>query len=275
MSNEHDDSEDVMFTIEVNGEELTVDELGDRIRAGMYAPEELPLTLPGRSIALAWLAVSLAPSNDSERPALYRRINIAVHPSGVALAATDSYWMCRAFVPFDGDHEHHEVPSLDEVPAWSFTIADVELRIRDLMRYVERITRPKKGEDDTYRSPVAVVFTRTTDFNPDIPTLDPTLSQPQVVVEIPGEERIISRESEIEYPNLAQLARFQPKSAEHLLFSPDLMTKAASAVARIGGGAIRIKPNTSGSVSFHAEGTVRSLHGILMPLADDSEEAEA
>jgi hypothetical protein len=227
------------------------------------------ITLPARELAVSWLAVSLAVGTDEERPALYRRVLVDIHPYGLALAATDSYWMCRSFVPFDGDHASWSPPTLDEVPTGSFTIADTELRVRDLMRYVERVTRPKKGEATTFRSAFDLVITRTTDYDPDVPTLDPSLSAPQVVVEIPGEERIIARESEVEYPNLASLARFQPATAKHLLFNPRLMAQAAAAVARTGAPAIKIEPTSAGGVAFSAAGTERHLHGILMPLRDD------
>jgi hypothetical protein len=214
----------------------------------------------------------LAVSDDDARPALHRRVLVDVHAYGVALAATDSYWMCRSFVPFDGDHGSWAPPTLDEIPVESFTIADTEYRVRDLMRYVERITRPKKGEDDTFRSEFPLVITRTTAFDPDVPTLDPSLSAPQVVVEIPGEERIIARESEVGYPQLAALARFQPASAQHLLFNPRLMSKAAAAVSRMGQESIKLEPTVGGAVAFSAADTDRHLHGVLMPLRDPDEE---
>lgn len=275
------DIDGVEMTIEHNGDEVTVEELAERIVLeppwrGVIAGDEFEqLVLPARETAVSWLAVCLAVGEDADRPALYRRVLVDVHRHGIALAATDSYWMCRSFVPFDGDHASWTSPTLDEIPVDSFTIADTEFRVRDLMRYVERITRPKKGEEDTFRSEFPIVVTRTTEYDPDVPTLDPSLSAPQVVVEIPREERIVARESEVGYPNLATLARFQPATAKRLLFNPRLIARASSAVNRVGSTAIKLEPTTAGGVAFTAEGTDRHLHGILMPLRDPDDEDPA
>jgi hypothetical protein len=262
------------FSIEHNGDVVTPAELIQRLADayGTNDDDSNTLVLPARETAVSWLAVCLAVSEDDARPALHRRVLVDVHSYGIALAATDSYWMCRSFVPFDGEHASWSPPTLDEIPEESFTIADTEYRIRDLMRYVERITRPKKGEADTFRSGFPLVITRTTEFDPDIPTLDPSLSAPQVVVEIPDTERIIARESEVGYPSLASLARFQPASAKRLLFNPRLISRAAAAVARVGSSAMKLEPMQSGAVAFTASNTDRHLHGVLMPLRDPDDE---
>ena len=273
------DTDDVDFTIiEHNGDVVTVDELARRVAGRLTDLEDVdpePLVLPARETAVSWLAVCLAVSDDDARPALYRRVLVDVHSYGIALAATDSYWMCRSFVPFDGDHGSWAPPTLDEIPVESFTIADTEYRVRDLMRYVERITRPKKGEADTFRSTFPLVVSRTTEYDPDVPTLDPSLSAPQVVVEIPGEERIIARESEVGYPSLASLARFQPATAQRLLFNPRLISRASAAVARVGSTSMKIEPTEHGAVAFTAADTDRHLHGVLMPLRDPDDEVPA
>lgn len=260
-------------TVELNGVDITA-ALTALASAGY--PTDIDdadrLVLPARETAVSYLAVVLAVSDDDARPALHRRVLVDVHAYGIAFAATDSYWMCRSFVPFDGDHGSWAPPTLDEIPLESFTIADTEYRVRDLMRYIERITRPKKGEEDTFRSEFPIVVTRTTAYDPDVPTLDPSLSAPQVIIEIPGEERIIARESEVGYPNLARLARFQPTTAQHLLFNPKLMSKAAAAVARVGSLAIKLEPTAHGAVAFSAGETDRHLHGVMMPLRDPDEE---
>lgn len=275
-----EDPDDVDMTIEYNGEEVTPNELADRIRpaitdllerSGEQAPDEMdPLVLPARDIALAWLAVQLAAGEDKDRHAIYRRVHVEVHSYGVTLSATDSYWLARAFVPFDGEHESWSPPTLDEIAPWSFTVADIEHRIRDLFRYVERATR-REDTDDYVPRIEHVLITRTDDYDPDVPTLDPSLSAPIVRVDLPGEERIIARESEIAFPNLNKLAKFQPQTARHMLFNPTLISRVASACQRIGSAGMRLTPTTAGSVGWEAE-SERDLSGILMPLRDDTEE---
>ena len=231
-----------------------------------------PLVLPGRALSLAWLAVSLAPSNDKDRPALYRRIVLEVHDYGVVFAATDSYWLARAFVPFDGETDAWTPPTFDEVVRGPrFVVADVEHRVRDLMAYVERRTRGCDDENSDAED-CTIVIARGRDYDPDVPTLDPTLSAPQVIVEIPGEERIIVRESEIDYPNLSKLARFQPKIARRLLFSPTLLGRVASAAQRMRAPALKITATSAGSVAWEALDGPGHLHGILMPLRDEEED---
>ena len=163
---EHDDLGDGLLagetmTIEHNGDVVTVDELARRIH-DRFDGDPAELVLPARETAVSYLAVVLAVSDDAARPAFHRRVLVDVHAYGIAFAATDSYWMCRSFVPFDGDHGSCSPPTLDEIPEESFTIADTEYRVRDLMRYVERITRPKKGEEATFRSEFPLVVSRTT-----------------------------------------------------------------------------------------------------------------
>lgn len=232
------------------------------------------IVMPARPFALAWLAVCLAAGSDKDRPALYRRVNIGVHDEGLVLAATDGYWLARGWVPFDGDSDDHPAPELDEVVPAAFTVADVEHRIRDLMRYVERRTR--KADDDDITPDLTVAITRFRDVDEDVPPLDPTLAAPTVLVELPGEERITARESEIEYPAIGKVARFQPQPTDDVLFSPRLMGLVTTAVQRFGAPALRMTATTQGSIAWRAAGCPgRVLHGVLMPLRDDVSEADA
>lgn len=262
-------------TVSLNGVELG--KISDIIAGFAGGVSGDTVVLPGRSVALGWLAASLAVSSDKERPALYRRVLVDIHADGVVLAATDSYWVVRTWVPFDGDITMSTFPTVDEVPEDRFVLADVELRIRDLMQYVERITRPKKDPDADVRE-VMVTFTRARAYDPDVPTLDPSLAAPQVLVEIPGEERIVARESESEYPNLGQLWRHErAQVSDSLLFSPRLVGLAASSVQRAGFGAMRLVPTKTAAVRFvpqwfNAAGHVCDLEGLLMPLRDDERE---
>lgn len=51
-----------------------------------------------RTLALGWLATSLASSNDDDRPALYRTVHVECFSTGMRLLATDSYMLLRSWI---------------------------------------------------------------------------------------------------------------------------------------------------------------------------------
>lgn len=235
------------------------------------------LVLPGRATALAWLAVSLACSDSADRLALYRSILIDIHPYGVTLAATDSYWLARAFVPFDNDFRSWHVPTLDEVPVDRFVLVDLDWRVRDLMRFIEKRTRgcddPNKEIDD-----IDLVVTRNVaaQIDTDTPSLDPSLMAPKVFVEIPGAERIIVTESELGYPELGKILRFTPTAAKRLRFAPSKIQSVSQACQRVGSLCVQMNPTKGGAIAWSADfgdfDQTAELSGLLMPLRSDDEE---
>lgn len=239
--------------------------------------DEDQILLPGRATSLAWLAVALACGTAEGQLALYHAIQVDVHRHGVTFAATDSYWLARSFVPFE-DASSAWVPSFDEAPVARFVVVDHDWRVRDLMRFIEKSTRgcdnPEKDVDD-----VDLVITRNAQHLVDTstPTLDPSLEAPKVFVEIPGSERIIVTESELGYPELGRLMRFQPKSALRLTFAPSKIQSVAQACQRVGSLGVKLNPTEGGAVAWEAdfgeyEPTVH-VSGLLMPLRDVDEES--
>lgn len=58
-----------------------------------------PVTLPARLFAAAWSNVSLASSQDDERPALFKTVCIEIHgPGEVRLVAADGYMILQSWV---------------------------------------------------------------------------------------------------------------------------------------------------------------------------------
>lgn len=236
--------------------------------------EAAGFVVPGRRFALAYLAVALATSSIKES-SLYRSVLVDVHGHGVILAATDAYWMARAFVPFDPAASASWVPRLEEVPADRFVIADTDWRVRDMLRYVEKRTR---GIDDPSKdvTDVDVAITRgvTIDPDPDVPMLDPTMGAPQILVEIPGEERIVVRESDAEYPPLESLARLDVAPKTRLRFPAQLVQSVAQACTRVGALAMKLNPTDKGPTAWEADysgadSVTVPLAGVLMPLRDE------
>ena len=111
-------------------------------------------TFDARHLARAWLAVTLASSSDKARPQLHRTVSIEAFPTGVRLAATDSYVLLRAWVPaLDCDDDPE--PDLDEAPLRTAVVMDPHRRAKSFLTHVLKLAT--KAEKDEF-APTVEVF---------------------------------------------------------------------------------------------------------------------
>lgn len=97
--------------------------------------EKLRLTVNGRLLAPAWLAVSLAAGTVKDDVMLYRATSVEFFREGLRLTACDRYMLLTAWVPALGA-EKDEPPGLDEGPQRTLVARDTALRARGLMNHV-------------------------------------------------------------------------------------------------------------------------------------------
>jgi hypothetical protein len=162
------------------------------------------ITLSGRTLSRAWLAVQLASSDDAARPVLYRSVHIEEFDTGVRLIATDSYWMSICWAPALQSNpfaEPHAKPGLFAVPVASATLNDDEWRVRDLFRHVAKVTKKPDNPDV-----IVHLDLETSSYDEAVPTLSPDLAAVRARVEIPGEQ-IQVRTCEIPFPDWRFLLR--------------------------------------------------------------------
>lgn len=160
------------------------------------------ITLSGRHLSRAWLAVQLACSDDPGRPVLYRAVHIEQFPTGLRLVATDSYWMSICWAPAvqtDPDAEPFTEPPLYAQPEAIATLNDDEWRVRDLFRHVAKVTKKPANPDVL----VSIDLEHST-YDENIPTLSPDLAATCARVMIPG-ETISTRTCEIPFPDYRRL----------------------------------------------------------------------
>lgn len=162
------------------------------------------ITLSGRTLSRAWLAVQLAASDDASRPVLYRAVNIEEFDTGVRLIATDSYWLSMCWVPAppaDPDGVPASEPPIYARPLTTATVNDDEHRVRDLFRHVAKVTKKSDAPDV-----MVTLDLETSTYDEAVPTLAPELAATVARVEIPGEQ-ISVRTCEIDYPDWRALLR--------------------------------------------------------------------
>jgi hypothetical protein len=160
------------------------------------------ITLSGRTLSRAWLAVQLAASDDPARPVLYRAVHIEEFDTGVRLVSTDSYWMSICWAPalqLDQFAEPYPEPDLSVPPNAIATLNDDEWRVRDLFRHVAKVTKKPDNPDV-----VVTIDLEHSTYNEDVPTLSPDLAAVTATVHIPGEQ-IQVRTCEIPYPDWRML----------------------------------------------------------------------
>jgi hypothetical protein len=117
---------------------------------------DAPLRFSGRAFSRAWGNVSIAASDDPERPVLYRAVLIEHYTGdGVRLVATDGYVLVRSWVPF---YAGQLEPGDDEAPAETIVVRDVDNRAQTLFKWVRSQT--KKADDDHPDMPVALSVRR-------------------------------------------------------------------------------------------------------------------
>ena len=144
------------------------------------------ITVSGKALSRAWLAVSTAASDDQDRWGLWRAVIVEEHHHGVRLIATDSYWMAWCWVPAYTVADDHVPPGLYSPPIQRAIVVDSEHRIRDLMKHVARTTRPKEALDEPVEIDLNAVLD---DDGP--PTLLPELAKAGARFELPSRERVL------------------------------------------------------------------------------------
>ena len=163
------------------------------------------ITLSARCLSRAWLAVQLASSNDEGRAILYRTVHVEVHDTGVRLVSTDGYWLAHCWVPawdelttISPDQgpagEGTEACEFDEAPNMVATVADVDHRVRDMMRFLVRATNAKGALDQ----PVEVDFAGRIEHD-DTPTLLPEWAERAVVFNLTTGERVVAENFDAEW----------------------------------------------------------------------------
>jgi hypothetical protein len=219
----------------------------------------------GSRFARAWLAASLAASNDAERPALHRTVCLERFlDAGYRLTSTDSYWTASAWVgdPVEPDEPHgalYDPPGRGEIPDRTVPIVDHELRIRDLMRFVARRTK----KIDAEHPDIPLTFTITRDRSDDIPTLDPLFDRDRVDVQIPAVEQVAGHVNEIEFVDVARFHwEFDPVDAKNLdrvQLAPGLLRKIATACDAVGANGCRF--------AFHGDSKKPISWDVVQPAA--------
>ena len=146
------------------------------------------IAVSGRAMSRAWLAVSLASSDDEQRTGLWRAVIVEEYPTGVRLVATDSYWMAWCWVPgYSEDPTTTTEPSIHAPAIQRAVVVDTEHRVRDLMKHVARATKPTDSLDE----PIELDLNALIDADTAQPTLLPELAKSSARFELPSRERVL------------------------------------------------------------------------------------
>jgi hypothetical protein len=117
---------------------------------------EMPaVTVNAYDLARTWLAVAIAQSDDSSRPALYRSTLVEWYPAGLRFVSTDSYVLFRGWLPFDGKARE---PALSRQPIGSVIVTDPDKRALNLLGFLRGET---KGEPEGKAEPIPVTLATT------------------------------------------------------------------------------------------------------------------
>jgi hypothetical protein len=96
--------------------------------------EKLLVTVNGRRLAPAWLAVNLAFGTHKDDALTWRTTAVEFHRDGLRLTCLDRYMVLTTWVPALGC-EKDDPPDLDEGGERTMVVRDVALRARSLMDY--------------------------------------------------------------------------------------------------------------------------------------------
>ena len=100
------------------------------------------------STAYAWAAVRLAASNDPNRPAMYRTVEIGQYPTGNLYTCVDGYSLLQAWVP-DLEWPWAPQPDTDEAPTAVIAAQDPDNVALDMIRRI-RSHKPAELEPGTF-----------------------------------------------------------------------------------------------------------------------------
>lgn len=160
------------------------------------------ITVSGRCLARAWLAVAHACSDDEARPVL-TAMRVEEYDDGLLLVATDSYWIAYCWVPGWDAVNDAGVPfascsggagsaslavAIDDfgLCVRAASVLDPDGRVRDLMSFLVRATKGKDAVDQ----PVIVDLESTIEPDEDEPTLLPEWAKPAARFELLSRERV-------------------------------------------------------------------------------------
>lgn len=231
----------------------------------------------GSRFSRAWLAVSMAASQDEAQAALFRVTCVERFDDGVRLTSTDSYWTATGWVGdlLDPDDVGSVAapPEVDELPERVVSVVDHELRIRGLMAFIAR--RTKKVNPLNPDVPVSFMVTR--DRSDVVPTLDPLFDRDRVDVEIPATEVVAGYVSDVEFVDVARFHwEFDPRRAkvlDRIQVSPGLLRKLAAACTAVGSEGCRLAFHGARKpVSWEAVPPAAvTLSGLVMPQRFDDD----
>lgn len=195
------------------------------------------ISLSGRALSRAWMAVQLAVSDDADRPALFRAVHVERYDIGVRLVATDSFWLARCWVP-GIDEEFEDEPGLGVLPDETGTLRDEDWRVRDLMKHIAKLTKKEDAADVEVQLDLGA-----RQYDEQVPTLSPELAPLRCSVEIPSRERVLATTVEVEYPNWRSLLLSFSASAggaSHTAMSGWMLDRLAKVARAVGAEAVSI-----------------------------------
>lgn len=173
--------------------------------------EPVHLQLPARRFAAAWHNVSLAASDDPERHALYRAVEIDCHPGfggadATRLTATDGHVLFTAALTHhtpDDDAAPYPLPTIEDAPSTSLVVRDPDRRCHALMAWILKAT---KDEDELHVSRRRTLVLRTeTAEDQAAPTLDPSLDRLHLVIDAGDEALALPIVETEKFPNWRSL----------------------------------------------------------------------
>lgn len=241
----------------------------------------MTLNLDPLSTAYAWAAVRLAASNDTNRAALYRTIEIGHYPDGELYTATDSYTLLQAWVP-SIDEPYAPQPGIDEAPMSSVAVCDPDNRALDLIRYI-RGHKPEEIEPGTFLR----YKQRRQGENSAQQPLTPEMSGNELVLDYAaGQETVAIPVNEHEYVDwrglVSSLGDRGPVSA--IAYS-DVILSTVSKLAKMLGCSVRfdfganslsaarivmLEPSVDERVSFELSGFVMPVHTVESAVSEAS-----
>ncbi len=159
------------------------------------------ITLSARCLSRAWLAVQFAAAGpDHPSAQLARAVHVEQYDTGVRLVACDGCWLAHCWVPaWDaletidatqaGAGTLAEDTQVGVTPYIKGTVRDVDLRVRDLMRFLHRATKPAESLDQ----PVTLDLAGAVE-DADHPTLLPEWAERAAIFTLTSGERVVAEE---------------------------------------------------------------------------------
>lgn len=216
---------------------------------------ETELSLNAHALAVAWLNVYLAASQDEDRRALYRNLSLEFFDEGLQIIATDGTMLFRSWVPAE---EECPWPGIDEEPNKSVVVMDSEGFGVGFMR-----TLMKVSGDDGHSEDLVIVTVAPHDEGATIPLGEQFMSE-RITLRASG-QRIDLRLYEEKYPNwrgvqfgLKGIERVDGLTIAPRIFSTIGKLKLVSAIDLDFFGAKK-------GVAFIARG-MTEVRGIVMPM---------